>query len=141
LPRPGESILPYFRPGPATGPDVAPEATFGVYLVAWTRTGGGAVRVIVTGRADGAFLSRVVIEDPSGACVTDKFRLYGPDLDPDALWADIERIVAAIAEHIPDAARAPLVTVYSDFCAVDVELEAAKADALAAGLLEQVLVH
>jgi hypothetical protein len=115
---------------------------FGVYLVAWTRTGGGAVRVIVTGRPDGAFLSRVVIEEASGACVTDKFRLYGPDLDPDALWADIERIVAAIAEHIPDAApRDPLVTTYLDFLAVDVELGAAKADALAAGLLEAVMVH
>lgn len=132
----GEQMLPYFQRETAAAPDVAPAAMFGVYTCSWGRIGGGGVKLIVTGADDGAFLSRVVIEDATGECREDMSRLCAPDEDPDAAWTDIERVLRFIAETIPDAApRDARVTTYLDFLAVDAELEAAMADVRAAGLL------
>jgi hypothetical protein len=142
LPRPGEQMLPYFRRASASAPDVAPEAEFGVLTVVWSRNDGGSVKVVVTGLADGSFASRAVIVDASGTASDDMARVYGAEDDPDAVWAQIAMVIAFIAETLPDAApRDPLVSTYWDFVAVDVELETAKAEALAAGLLAAGPVH
>jgi hypothetical protein len=64
----------------------------------------------------------------------DKGHLYPPSDDPDDVWDAVTRIVGFIdaADLWDDTA---LVTDYLDFVALDAEIEAAEADAVAAGLM------
>jgi len=142
LPRLGELGLPYFRDR-AGHPSVPSDTTlFPVYTAVWHAPGGLTTKVLVTGRGDGGFLSRVVIVHASGDCPVDKVHRLDPDADPDTVWAEVETIVRAINEApVGWGPCDPLVTTYPDFLALDVEVETAEADARVAGLLESAVVH
>ena len=142
LARPGEQGLPYFRDGQA--PSTAPGDTqvFMVFTATWHRPSGVTTKVLVTGMADGSFLSRVVIVEPSGKTPVDRAHRLGPDLDPDAVWAEVETIVAFINEApMGWGPEDPLVTTYLDFVDLDAEVEVAEAEAREAGLLAVEMVH
>ena len=129
----GEAMRPYFRERAA---GAALVGAFPVYVVAWRGLDDSTAKVIVTGLADGSLLSRVILEDPSGRRTVDKAHRYGPDEDPDAVWSAIVRVVGFVNEAghwVGD----PLVTDYLDCVALDAELDAAKADAIAAGLMTE----
>lgn len=137
LPRLGEQALPYFRSRPARSAGTGDTLVFPVFTATWHRPAGVTTKVLVTGMGDGSFLSRVVIVDVSGDCPVDKAHRLGPDISPDAVWAEVETIVRAINEAPMDwEPDDPLVTTYADFLVLDDEVEAAEADARAAGLLE-----
>jgi hypothetical protein len=142
LPRLGEQALPYFRDRPTRSTGLGDALVFPVLTATWHRANGITTKVIITGLGDGGFLSRVVIVDASGDCPVDKAHRLGPDLDPDAVWREIETIVMAINEAPmgwgPDD---PLVTDYLGYLALDDEVEAAEAEARAAGLLAPEWVH
>lgn len=142
VPRLGEATLPYFRNLPARSAGTGDTLIFPVFTATWHRPNSTTTKVLVTGFGDGSFLSRVVIVDPSGDCPVDKAHLLSPDTNPDAVWAEVERIVAFINEApMGWEPRCPMLTTYADFVAVDDEVQAAEAEARAAGLLAPEWVH
>jgi len=142
LPRLGEVTLAYFRDLPARSAGTGDALAFQVFTVTWHRPNSTTTKVLVTGFGDGSFLSRVVIVDPAGETPVDKAHRLGPGVDPDAVWAEIETIVAAINEApMGWQPRDPMVTTYLDFAALDEETEVAEAEARAAGLLAPDWVH
>lgn len=142
LPRLGEIALPYFRGALARSAGTGDALVFPVFTATWHRPTGVTTKVLLTGMGDGSFLSRVVIVEPSGHCPVDKTHRLDPDINPDAVWAEVETIVRAINEAPmgwgPDD---PMVTTYPDFLVLDDEVEAAEADARAARLLPPETVH
>jgi hypothetical protein len=115
---------------------------FPVLTASWHRPNGSTAKVLIHGSGDGSFTSRVVIVDPSGSTPVDKVHRLGPDVDPDAVWEEIETIVRAINEsRMGWYPEDPLVTDYVDFLVLDEEVELAKAEARAAGLLAPEIVH
>lgn len=142
LPRPGELALSFFRDLPERPAGTGDALAFPVFTATWHRPGGTTTKVIVTGFGDGSFLSRVVIVDESGNCPVDKAHRLGPDIGPDAVWAEVETIVRAINEApMGWQPRDPMLTTYEDFLALDAEVETAEAEARAAGLLAPEWVH
>lgn len=142
LPRLGEVTLPYFRDVPAQSAGTGNALVFPVLTLTWHRPNSTTAKVLVTGYGDGSFVNRVVIVDESGNCPVDKAHRLGPDLDPDAVWAEIESIVAAINEApMGWQPRDPMVTDYDDFVALDAETKLAEAEARAAGLLAPEVTH
>jgi len=142
LPRLGEGTLPYFRDLPARSAGTGDALAFPVFTATWHRPSGTTSKVLVTGFGDGTFMSRVVIVNASGDCPVDKAHRLGPDISPDAVWAEVETIVAAVNEA-PMGWQPwdPMVTTYLDFAALDEETEVAEAEARAAGLLAPEWVH
>ena len=66
----------------------------------------------------------------------DKARVYGANEDPDAVWQQVETIVAFVDRSHPLWEPGdPQVTDYSDFVALEEELAAARVEARLAGLL------
>ena len=142
LPRLGEVTLAYFRDLPARSAGTGDALAFPVFTVTWHRPNSTTTKVLVTGFGDGSFLSRVVIVDNSGNCPVDKAHRLGPDINPDAVWAEVETIVRAINESGMEwQPRGPMVTTYLDFLDLDAETELAEAEARAAGLLAPEWVH
>jgi hypothetical protein len=142
MPRPGEQTLAYFRGRLARSAGTGDTLVFPVFMATWHRRNSTTTKVLVTGMGDGSFLSRVVIVAQSGEAPVDKAHRLGPDLDPAAVWAEIETIVRAINESGMEwGPEDPMVTTYSDFLVLDDEMEAAEADARAAGLLPIEPVH
>ena len=142
LPRLGEQALPYFRDHLAQSAKPGGTQMFMVFTATWHRPNGVITKVLVTGMGDGSFLSRVVIVEPSGETPVDKAHRLGPDIDPDAVWAEVETIVRAINEApMGWEPRDPMVTTYVDFAALNDEIETAEAEARAAGLLAPEWVH
>ena len=142
LPRLGEQALPYFRDHLAQSAKPGGTQMFMVFTATWHRPNGVITKVLVTGMGDGSFLSRVVIVEPSGETPVDKAHRLGPDIDPDAVWAEVETIVRAINEAPIDCGpEDPMVTTYVDFAALNDEIETAEAEARAAGLLAPEWVH
>ncbi len=139
LPRLGEGALPYFQRDAL--PDIAQEVLFGVFSATWHRAGGSTTKVVVTGGPDGAFVSRVVITAASGKATVDKAHVFPASDDPDQVWREIETVVMFISIGPGWEQDDPRVATYEDFVALDVELAAAKADAVAAGLLAREPVH
>jgi hypothetical protein len=131
LARPSEEDLPYFRRLAYQAP---PGGSFPVYTITWHAAGGSGAKFLVSGLADGSFVGRLVLEDEVGTMTIDKGHLYPPSDDPDDVWDAVTRIVGFIdaADLWDDTA---LVTDYLDFVALDAEIEAAEADAVAAGLM------
>lgn len=142
LPRVGEQTLPYFQDQPTPLAPSHNGAVFPVFTATWHRPGAIATKVLISAMEGGSFLSRVVVVDASGASLVDKAHQLGPDMDPDAIWREIETIVMAIdAAPIGWGPEDPLVNDYVDFLALDAEVETAKAEAQAAGLLAPAWVH
>ena len=142
LHRLGEGTLRYFRDLPARSAGTGDALAFPVFTATWHRPNSTTTKVLITGFGDGSFLSRVVIVDPAGETPVDKAHRLGPGVDPDAVWAEIETIVAAINEApMGWQPRDPMVTTYLDFAALDEETEVAEAEARAAGLLAPDWVH
>jgi hypothetical protein len=127
--RPSEESMPYFHRQAA---DVA-TGSFPVYTVTWHACDGSGASVLITGFADGSLLSRVILEDPSGARSVDKVHLYPTGEHPDDVWDAVTRIVGFINEA-GHWQREPLVTDYTDYLALEVEIEVATAEARAAHL-------
>ena len=133
LARPSEERLPYFR-------RLAHEAPLGgsflVFTITWHAPDGSGARFLLTGHLDGSFIGRLILEDEAGNQTIDKGHRYGPEDDPDDVWDAVTRIVGFInaAGHWEGE---PLVTDYLDFVALEAQVEAARADAKAAGLLEK----
>jgi hypothetical protein len=140
LPRPGEHDHPYFA-GRATPRPMA-ESIWPIYTALWHAPERATTKVLVSGTGDGGIRSRVVVEHSTGERPVDKVKVYPPDADPDTVWREVETIVMAI-----DAARLgwgpddPMVTTYLDFVALDDEVQAAEAEARAAGLLAPEWLH
>jgi hypothetical protein len=142
VPRLGEATLPYFRNLPARSAGTGDRLIFPVFTATWHRPNSTTTKVLVTGFGDGSFLSRVVIVDPSGDCPVDKARRIGADVNPDAVWAEVERIVAFINEApMGWQPRDPMLTTYLDFLDLDAETELAEAEARTAGLLAPEWLH
>ena len=142
LPRLGEGTLPYFRDLPARSAGTGDALAFPVFTATWHRPSGTTTKVLVTGFGDGSFMSRVVIVNAAGDSPVDKAHRLGPDVDPGAVWTEVETIVRAINEApMGWEPRCPMVTTYADFVALDDEVEAAEAEARAAGLLAPEWVH
>jgi hypothetical protein len=142
LPRLGEQALPYFRDRAARSAGTGDALVFPVFTATWHRPHSATTKVILTGLGDGSFLSRVVIVDESGNCPVDKAHRLGPDLDPNAVWAEVETVIRAINEApMGWEPRDPMVTDYLDFLDLDAEVETAETEARAAGLLAPELVH
>jgi hypothetical protein len=142
LPRLGEGTLAYFRDLPARSAVTGDALIFPVPTMTWHRPSSTTTKVLITGFGDGSFMSRVVIVDESGNCPVDKAHRLGPEISPDAVWGEVERIVALINEApMGWQPRDPIVTTYPDFLVLDDEMEAAERDARAAGLLPSPPVH
>ena len=142
LPRLGEQTLPYFRDQPARVVRGESGIIFPVLTMTWHRPNGFTTKIILTGLGDGSFVNRVCIVDDSGNRSVDKAHRLGPDVDPNAVWAEIETIVRAINEApMGWQPRDPMVTTYADFLALDEQVDAAEAEARAAGLLAPEWVH
>jgi hypothetical protein len=142
LPRLGEGTLPYFRDLPARSAGTGDALIFPVFTASWHRLNGSTTKVLVTGFGDGSFMSRVLIVSAAGDTPVDKAHRLGPHVDPGAVWTEVETIVRAINEApMGWQPRDPMVTTYADFLLLDDEMEAAEADARAAGLLPIERVH
>ena len=142
LPRLGEGTLPYFRDLPARSAGTGDALAFPVFTATWHRPSGTTTKVLVTGFGDGSFMSRVVIVNAAGDSPVDKVHRLGPDVDPGAVWTEVETIVRAINEApMGWQPRDPMVTTYPDFIALDEEVEVAEAEARAAGLLAPERMH
>ena len=130
LARPSEEDLPYFRRQVYEAPL---GGSFPVYTITWHAPDGSGAKYLLTGLLDGSFVGRLILEDEAATSTIDKGHLYPPGDDPDDVWDAVTRIVGFI-----DAAGlwedVALVTDYGDFLALEAEVEAARADALAAGL-------
>lgn len=138
LARPGEEALRYFRESRGTASAVA--GGFPAYTAVWHQGETLGAKVIVTGVQDGSFRSRVIIDGPNSERRVDKARLYGPKEDAEAVWQQVETIVAFIDRSHPLwEAGDPQVTDYADFVALEDELAAA--EARAAGLLLDGRLH
>lgn len=132
LARPDEEQLAYFA---AAGRTRLPAASFPVFAATWHRGDAEGAKVLVTGFADGTFLSRVVLEGVAGEPRVDKARLYPPEMDPADVWHQVETIVMVIDQAPGGWDPGPLVTTYQDFETVDAEIALAQAEARAAGLV------
>jgi hypothetical protein len=142
LPRLGEATLPYFRDQPARVVRGESGIIFPILTMTWHRPNGFTTKIILTGLGDGSFVNRVCIVDDSGNRSVDKAHRLGPDVDPDAVWAEVETIVRAINEApMGWQPRDPMVTNYLDFAALNDEIETAEAEARAIGLLGPEWVH
>jgi hypothetical protein len=136
LPFIGETAIPYLRDVPE------PIDSFPVLSVVWTRPDGPTVKIIVMGYGDGAFTSRVTFDAPSGERTLDQTHHIDPDIDPDAVWEEIETLITVIDAYPGGwGADQPVVTDYTDFLATDAEIALAEADAEAAGLLTRPVMH
>jgi hypothetical protein len=133
LARPSEEALPYFRRQALEG---GSSASFPVYTVTWHAPEGSGAKFLLTGLLDGSFVGRLILEDEAGNRTIDKGHLYPPGDDPDDVWDAVTRIVVFIDAAGLWEAEA-LVTDYLDFVALDAELDAARADAIAAGLMTE----
>ena len=134
LPRPGEYDHPYFAGRSAVLGDA--ESIWPVYTAIWHAPDRATTKVLVSALGDGAIVSRVIIEHPSGERPVDKVKKYPPDADADTIWREIETVVMAIdAAPLGWSPGDPLVTHYDDYLRLDAEVEAAEAEARAAGLL------
>jgi hypothetical protein len=115
---------------------------FPICTFVWHQATGVHTKVLITGFHDGSIQSRVLIVGASGTCPVDKIRVYGPDIDPDRVWTEVERVVTFINEApIAWARTDPIATTYLDFLDLDEAVKAAEADARAAGLLAVSQVH
>lgn len=142
VPRRGEAGLPYFRRDTPEAVEAGPATFIPIYTASWHCPNGLTAKVLVTGQTDGAFLCRCLIVEPSGACPVDRAHLLGPEVLPEAVWAEVETLVTFLNEAPMDwGPDDPLVTTYEDFVALDEELVVAKAEARAAGLLAPVWVN
>ena len=85
---------------------------------------------------DGSFVGRLILEDEAGNQTIDKGHHYPPEDDPDDVWDAVTRIVGFIsaAGHWEGE---PIVTDFVDFVALEAEVEAARVDARAAGLMTE----
>lgn len=142
LPRPDEESHPYFQ---RLGSDAAENdgTGFMVLSVVWHNAAGLTAKVLLQGFADGSFLNRVRLTDEhTGEARVDQAHLLGWEVDPDAVWEEVETILGAInaapMEWGPDD---PVVSDYLDFVALDAEVALAKDEARAAGLLSTPRVH
>jgi hypothetical protein len=139
--RPDELSLPYFAErGPAL-PGLAGPA-FPVYAAVWHGRDGLCAKVLLLGLADGGFLCRVTVTDGAGSPEVDEAHRLGPELDPAAVWDEIEAIGTFI-DSVPMGWRPddPLITDYVAFQSFEAAVAEAEADAQAAGLLAPRWVH
>jgi hypothetical protein len=139
--RPDEQALPYFTKGGPALPGPAGPA-FPVYSAVWHGRDGLCAKVLLLGLADGGFLCRVTITDGAGSPEVDEAHRLGPELDPAAVWAEVETVVAFI-DAVPMGWRPgdPLLTDYIAFQSFEAAVAEAEADAQAAGLLARRWVH
>jgi hypothetical protein len=133
LARPNEERLPYFR---QQAVEEVSGGAFPVYTITWHAADGSGAKFLITGLLDGSFVGRLILEDEAGNLTIDKGRHYPPADDPDDVWDAVITIVGFIDAAGPWEDTA-LVTDYADFVALDAEIDAAKADAMAAGLMTE----
>jgi hypothetical protein len=140
LPRPGEQDHPYFAGRSPAWPIT--ESIWPVYTAVWHAHDRATTKVLVSAAGDGAIVSRVLIEHPSGERRVDKVKVYPPDCDPSAVWGEVEVLIMAIdAAPLGWGPEDPLVTDYGDYLRLDAEVETAEAEARAAGLVAPEWVH
>ena len=136
LPRVGEEQHPYFRDGQWPRRRDGEIGSFMIATFVWSQPAGLTTKVFVSGLPDGSILSRVRIEDAAGPEPVDKARRYGPEIDPDAIWSEIETVVRAINEWpMGWSPGDPQVTTPLDFLDLDRGIAAAEADAATFGLV------
>ncbi len=140
LPRPGEQDHPYFAGRSPARP--AGESIWPIYTAVWHAPDRATTKVLISAAGDGAIVSRVLVEHPSGERPVDGVKVYPPDADPNAVWREIEIVITAIdAAPLGWGPEDPLVTDYADYLHLDAEVETAEAEARAAGLLAPEWVH
>jgi len=140
LPRPGEQDHPYFAGRSAARPMA--ESIWPIYTAVWHAPDRATTKILISAAGDGAILSRVLIEHPSGERPVDKVKVYPPDADPDMIWGEIEVLIMAIdAAPLGWGPEDPLITDHADYLRLDAEVEVAEAEARAAGLLAPGWTH
>jgi hypothetical protein len=139
--RPDEQALPYFAKRGAAPPDPAGPA-FPVFAAVWHGHDGLCAKLLLLGLVDGGFLCRVTVTDGAGSPEVDEAHRLGPELDPAAVWDEVETLVAFI-DAVPMGWQPgdPLVSDYLDFQSFEAAVAEAEADAQAAGLLAPRWVH
>lgn len=133
LARPSEERLPYFR---RLVYEVPLGGSFPVFTITWHAPDGSGAKFLLSGLLDGSFVGRLILEDEVGTLTVDKGHNYAPEDDPDVVWDAVTRIVGFV-DAAPHWEGTALVTDYGDFVALEAEVEAARADARAAGWLDE----
>jgi hypothetical protein len=141
IPHLADGPHPYFRG--ALSADSSDGGTFMILTLVWQEVVSLVTKVLVTGSSDGSIVARVRIDGTAdGAEPIDQVRLYGPEVEAERSWAEIEAVIAAINEApIAWDAESPKVSDYLDFLDLEAELREAEADARAVGLVRSVIVH
>ena len=122
VPHPGEEDHPYFRNHPVPSPEEADILPFRVYSITWTaRADGSRMAWLVAGGPDGSF--EVNVESDVGVAFQ---REYPKEMDPDAVGADMDTVLAELSERIPDAVVR--VTTYAEYLDFDAQMAEAVAD-------------
>jgi hypothetical protein len=82
-----------------------PPSVFPVYLATWHGVDGRTASVLLLGNLAGDYLLRTVVLEASGACAWDGATPFEPDMDPQAVWDQVEEhldLVGAMGEWEPD---------------------------------------
>jgi hypothetical protein len=95
-----EAARPAIRMGFALPPSVFP-----VYLASWHGVDGRTASVLLLGNLAGDYLLRTLVLETSGACAWDGATPFDPDMDPQAVWDQVEQqldLIGAMGEWEPD---------------------------------------
>jgi len=83
-----------------------PPSVFPVYLATWHGRDGRTASVLLLGNLAGDYLLRTVVLEASGACAWDGATPFPSDMDPQAVWDQVEQmldLIGAVGEWEPDA--------------------------------------
>ncbi len=97
---PDEAAQPGIRIGFAL-----PRSVFPVYLATWHGRGGRTASVLLLGNLAGDYLLRTLVVEASGACAWDGATPFPSDMDPQAVWDQVEEqldLIGAVGEWCPD---------------------------------------
>jgi hypothetical protein len=136
LPRVGEETLRHVLAGGGARHQDGEGGSFMIATFVWHQHGGLTTKVLISGLADGSILSRVRIEDAATPAPVDKARRYGPEVDPDTAWSEIETVIQVINKSpMGWSPGDPKLTTYLDFLDLDREIAASGAEAAAFSLV------
>ena len=81
-----------------------PPSVFPVYLATWHGVDGRTASVLLLGNLAGGYLLRTFVLEASGACAWDGATPFPSEMDPQAVWDQVEEqldLVGAVGEWEP----------------------------------------
>lgn len=129
LRHPGEPNTPYFQETERQQRAYVENGMFSVAGVSWSAGPNDATRLRIVGGMDGSFYV-AVLAVIGGAPVEGRlpYREYPPEMDANAVGDDIEEMLMSLNSVGVAMIAEPLVTTYSDWLALEAEIELAAAD-------------